>query len=146
MTRNRKLLLALFAIFVVAGFTLLLVFYKKPRRTVPEAAEIQSMVAALYNSPQKFPDIPEFTVPAEHIPRILDAMKPAKKDDQPMKWQVLGHLKMACNDNDVVEVHLYWTRHPLFGAFSVRGGSYYLGGSDKGIEDAIRAAYADSQK
>jgi hypothetical protein len=109
---------------------------------LPDASEVSSMRAKLYNSPQKLPDVSEFEVPTEHISRILKALAPNQRDPRPAKWQGLGDLKLTCGNGKVIEIHLYWTGHDQ-GAFSVGPYGtqvYFRGGTDQGIESAIREA------
>jgi len=106
------------------------------------------MTAKLYASPQRLPDLDVFTVPSEDIEPILDALTPAVRDPSPAKWMGLGDLVCNMRDGTRVEVHLYSTRQKQ-GAFSVGpypNQVYYRGGTDSGIEQAIRNAYEHAQK
>jgi hypothetical protein len=112
---------------------------------LPQAEDVQVMTASLGNSPKRRPDLPPFTVPANHVPKVLAALQPAQKDPQPAKWQVLGYLQIT-TDGGITVINLYWTNGDK-GAFSIEGIShrtYFRGGTDQAIEDAIREAYADS--
>jgi hypothetical protein len=109
---------------------------------MPHAEEVQVMTASLDNSPKHLPNLPPFTVPANHIPKVLAALQPAQKDPQAAKWQVLGYLEITTTDGGITAINLYWTNGEK-GAFST-GQTYFRGGTDQAIEDAIRDAYADS--
>jgi hypothetical protein len=114
---------------------------------VPLASAVTSMTAQVYNSPNELPDIPVFTVPEDHVQPILDALLPARRDRSPIPkaWQVLGELKIERKDGKPTEVHLFWTA-AAEGAFAVGQWGrqeYFRGGTDRGIEQAIRAAYLD---
>lgn len=156
MTKRRIVVCLLLLAAAAVGLALSFLSWDRTQGALPEAPEVQSMTASLYNSPQRLPDVPEFTVPPEHVPRILQAMRPAERDNFPAKWQVLGTVSIVTTTNESIRVQLYWTRQDN-GAFSVRqvgqggglfssGDQYYRGGTDKDIEDAIRTAYADSLK
>jgi hypothetical protein len=115
--------------------------------SIPEETEIKGITARLYNSPTSLPDLPEFEVPAEHVSTILQSLRPARRDPSPMRRQGMGYLRLVRKGGKPAYVQLYWTRDQV-GAFSVGlspRGVYYRGGTDKGIEDALRKAFADSQ-
>src|SRR5436305_4837841 len=101
------------------------------------------MTAMAYNSPRNLPDTPEFTVPASHYAAVLKELSPATLDPHPLTWAVLGYLKFHCRGGRLVVVNLFWTGDAI-GAFSigVRPRVYFRGGTDQGIEDALRQAYA----
>jgi len=90
------------------------------------------------------PDNFMFEVPAESFAPILTSLRPYGVDGRPAKWQVLGELHMKCGRVHRSRViHLYRTTQAQ-GAFSVEtfdGRVYNRGGTDTGIEDALRAAY-----
>src|SRR5438093_1593678 len=111
---------------------------------IPEPEQVVSMQARLYNSPRELPDLPTFEVGPEHFAPILAALRPWKVDRRPAKWQGLGELNLSCRGGKQFLIRLLWTGHET-GAFSAgpthEGRVYCRGGTDAGIEDAIRAAY-----
>jgi len=115
---------------------------------VPTPSDVQAMTATLDNSPQGLPDVSEFAVLPEDIPRVLEALGAAGQDDHPAKWPVLGRLICTCKRGKTVVVDLYWTGHAT-GAFSVAVGPrriYFRSGTDRGIEDAVRHAQARANR
>lgn len=122
-----------------------------PTHRLPEASEVRSMTASFPRMPWTPKDVPtekEFTVPPEHIPRVLQALTPHRHIHHWLTWPLKGKLRLSCADGSVVEVHLFWTRGEK-GAFAVGPSGqrdYYAGGTDEGIVEALQAAYADSLK
>jgi hypothetical protein len=111
---------------------------------VPDPGEVESMRAMLGNSPHGLPNLPLFEVPRESIPAILQALRPYQRDPLPARWQGLGTLYLARQGGGQFRIDLYWTKMRQ-GAFAsgptFKWRTYYRGGTDQGIEDAIRAAY-----
>jgi hypothetical protein len=111
---------------------------------VPDPEQVVSMRARLFNFPRGEKGPPPFEVPREHIPAILKALHPYQKPAWTAGWQVLGNLYLKLQGGGRFVIQLYWTGGGP-GAFSsgptIRRPGYYRGGTDKGIEDAIRAAY-----
>jgi hypothetical protein len=116
----------------------------KKQPIVPELGDIRRMTAELFNSPKHSPDIAEFEVPADDIPKVLESLTPVRPDPRPKQYQGLGTLKIEDKEGRTVTIHLYWTDLPS-AAFSIDG-QYFRGGRDEFIEDAVRAAYADAGK
>jgi hypothetical protein len=135
------LLLAL-VLFLVGSFVL----YQRWPGEAPlsDASEVKSMRAELHNSPQGLP-LPQFDVPSHHIPRVLAALSPHERDAAPAKWQVLGSLRLVYADGRTGFIDLYSTGAAK-GAFStgLSNRLYYRGGTDKGIENAIRDAHREA--
>lgn len=52
-------------------------WYLKPYPGLPDGSQVKQMKASLYNGG----DIPYFTVPPEHVPKILQALQPAEEVD-----------------------------------------------------------------
>lgn len=138
---------------VVVGVVLALVVlgtWQPGDRDPLASCTVVGMRASLGNSPRRLPDVPPFEVPAAHVPLIRGSWEPAIRDQRPAMWQVLGLVNCACADGSAREVHLYWTGHDA-GAFSAglpNGRTWwsYRGGTDQGIEDAVRSAYAEAAR
>jgi hypothetical protein len=110
---------------------------------------VEKMRASAYNfqpyhANRELPDLWDFEVPPEHFAPILAALAPSRKAPQVFLWQVKGKLHITCRDGRSYDIHLYWTGVDE-GAFKIgppgRVGTYCIGGSDQGIDDAIRAAF-----
>lgn len=126
--------------------------------THPQDSEIEAISASLECSPGKTetkrPIIPTFSVPEQHIPLILSALRPAKRDWAPWKWVYAGKLEITLKDGKTMTVELYFTYQNV-GAFSIHAGGeprnsglishYFRGGTDDGIEAAIRQAFAKAK-
>jgi hypothetical protein len=112
--------------------------------SLPRASQIERMAATLYESTQGLPEVPPFIVPPEHVDSILSALVPATRAARPALCLPLGQLVLHVKDGGVINVTLYYT-YDERAAFSVDrggGGMYFRGGTDRGIEDAVRQAYA----
>jgi hypothetical protein len=90
-----------------------------------------------------------FDVPKKHWVPILDAMRPARKDNDPAKWQVLGELNIRLKGGKSLFVALY-TTSKWSGAFSAgrtfKERVYYRGGDSAKLKQTFQAAYAASQQ
>jgi hypothetical protein len=133
------------------GFALLplfvgtaVLYYRWPYPGLPDAADVSHMTAWLFNT-----DVSEFTVPPEHVPKIMQALQPAEEVDRPRDGTMgVGELRITGRDGKATRVLLHRFESGRCHFFVVyRGRRVYLrSGTDKAIEDAIRAAYADSLK
>ena len=95
-----------------------------------------------------------FSVPAEHIAKILATLTSARRDWAPSKWGRLAQLKITCKNGKKVTVDLHQTRAAI-GAFSVHPDDrernygfvshYFRGGSDEAFADAVQNAYERSK-
>jgi hypothetical protein len=134
MRKHKRLLISLAALMCL--FFLLWYFWIKPMSYIVDPAQVLTMKAAL--DPK--PELSTFEVPREHIAPILAALRPFRVDPHPDKMKILGHLYLTCKGGRELKIHLYYE-----GAFSVdpqfEKRTYYRGGTDSAIEDAIRAAY-----
>jgi len=111
---------------------------------LPEAQEVTHMTAWLFNT-----DVPKFPVPREHIPKILQSLQPGVEVGRPRNGVMgVGELLLTDRDGQVTRVLLHDFMSGNANYFVIyRGRRVYLrGGSDKAVEEAIRAAYTDSLK
>jgi len=83
-------------------------------------------------------------VPAACLPSLFAALRPASRDPQPSKWEVLGDLEMTLRDGRPFQVDLYALPPDGPGAFSAgetyERRVYYRGGTTPGLLDALRRA------
>jgi len=98
----------------------------------PSSSDVTSISAQLFNRPDGGGDIPNFEVPKSSHKTILETLNGSEQDTEPMKWQVLGNIKITHGANSI-DVALFRTGEKL-GAFRANG-QYYRGGSD---QDFIR--------
>ncbi len=122
-----------------------------PETALPRAGSITRMTAELsytFDGPSAKaplgPKVGPFAVPDTAIPKIMDALGPAKFDPNPAKWQELGKLDLTTRDGKEWTVDLYATGEPT-GGFAVSDGAgngrtYYRGGTDRAIMEVIRDA------
>jgi hypothetical protein len=113
---------------------------------VPEAAAVRTMTAHVQFVIDIWKEQTEFAVPAQHVPAILQALQPARKDYFPAKWVGWGRLDVTAQTGEKIRIDLYLT-YERVGAFAVQAErrAYFRGGSDQGILDALRQAYLDSR-
>lgn len=117
----------------------------------PDPSEIQSMTVDFYKPKGERVN---FSVPAEHIAKVLTALTPAQRDWNPAKWIHWGRLRINGKNDRTTTVDLY-TTHGAIGAFSVHPddrirnagfvSNYFRGGTDMAILEAIQNAYASSK-
>src|SRR5947207_15444277 len=62
-------------------------YYRWPYPGLPEASEVANLKAWLFNT-----DVPQFTVPPDHVPKILQALQPAEAAERP------GHGTMGVGE------------------------------------------------
>ena len=83
-------------------------------------------------------------VPADHLPSLFAAIRPASRDPQPSKWEVLGDLEMTLRDGRPFQVNFYALPPDGPGAFSAgeryEKRVYYRGGTTPRLLDALRLA------
>ncbi len=91
----------------------------------------------------------EFAVPQQHWQEILDSLRPASRDYEPLTWQHPADLEITTADGHVVSVQLYELQEPP-GAFSIRVDErhkpYYRGGDSERLRKALKAAHEASKK
>jgi hypothetical protein len=137
--KKRPLWLAL-ALALLAGMALLLYFICNvviESRRLPPIGEIEAM-SAIYGEMNE-----RFSIPREKWPEILDALAPAKQDNQPAKWQEMGLLYITKRSGRPVIVGLF-TLPKGPGAFRIEaigGPVYYRGGDSARLSAALQTAY-----
>ncbi len=119
----------------------------KDPNPLPSVDEIKTVNAQFYSS-QLGKQI-EFDVPKEHWQGLFSALLPAKKDNDPAKWESLGKLSMTLNDGKPFHVSLYATSNGP-GAFaagpSFKERVYYRGGETAKLQEALSAAWKKTQE
>src|SRR4051812_35749384 len=78
----------------------------------PPPSEIESIAATI---PEAGKDV-SFSVPESHWEQIFGALRPARRDYRPSKWEVLGEINLTCKSGKHFYVGLYRADAP--GAFS----------------------------
>jgi hypothetical protein len=90
--------------------------------------------------------VPEFTVPHEYIPILLDALKPAEVDNRPTHWEKVyenvGEITIQTKGRDKIRVKLYDTGQSVAG-FTVDGVRCFRGGAH--LPTLVCAAYETYQ-
>jgi hypothetical protein len=133
---------------VMAWVMLIAAGCSSPVPTFPEPSKVRRMEALVGNSWRELPETTLFEVPAEHIPKIMAGLAgyaPLQGERRYMPG--LGDLLLHCDDGKTVRVSLYHSYGLGPCIYCVQGGTgCYSGGSDREVDDAIRAAYQDSLK
>ena len=104
----------------------------------PATSDVISIQAQLYASPDGSEHIDNFEVPKSSYKAIIEALNGAGHDDKPMKWQVLGDIKIH-HSTGILEVSLFLTGKER-GAFSANG-QYYRGSSDQNFIRLISSTH-----
>ena len=114
---------------------------------LPKMTDIESIKASYFDPAQK--RVVQFTVPQPHWNKIRDALVPARRDDNPARWKVLGDLEIKKKGSGQVHVSLYSTSEDP-GAFATGAAGeqriYYRGGESAKLTEALRAAYEASRQ
>ena len=124
MTPNRKLMIGLLAIALLAAFVVL----TSPRSANPlaklELENVDSIIftPAVHLSTPTQPPTKMVLLPEQHR-RVIDALRAAQIDWSPSKWQSAGEMIICSSDGTAIELDFYETGTDL-GAFSI-GRTYY---------------------
>lgn len=113
---------------------------------IRDPAGIASMTAALEQSLLGMPPVDEFRVANKHFAPILGALRSAKRDDSPAKWETFGRLEIVGRDGGRTNVLLYVAGSPPDSEIALKcegEEEYYRGGAASDLEKAIRAAAAE---
>ena len=111
---------------------------------LPEAKELRSL-KVVYSDYETHEDA-TFEVAREYRTPILAALSPAKRDDHPAKWEVLGAMVLVTTKGKSIVVNLFSVGEGA-GAFSIANADpnlriYYRGGKSADLVKALRAARA----
>jgi hypothetical protein len=107
-------------------------WYRPPVFVLPAADEVAEMRASLNH--REFtdgPPVPEFVVPAEHVPAILAELQPAEslRDFSAKQFEFYGQMgEITIRTKAGGVVHLrwcWWGKNPV--AFTPNGEDYFLG-------------------
>lgn len=92
----------------------------------------------------------DFDAPEESWADIFGALSPSELDPKPLKWDVLGCLRIKTPQGQEVTVGLFNLKDVATGAFDVESGSergsYYRGGNTTQLTMALSKAYAAYQR
>jgi hypothetical protein len=114
---------------------------------LPKAGDIATMRANYYDRQAKA--MVAFDVPPESWKDILASLLPARKDDRPAEWVVLGSLEITGKDKESLTVWLFTTSQDP-GAFAAgktwEQRVYYRGGKTADLEKALQAARERAKK
>jgi hypothetical protein len=115
---------------------------------LPDASQVQRMEAHVGNSWRGLENTPRFEVPREHIAKIMRRLSGFAHDPDAERRSKLGLgiLWLHCDDGSKVEVRLYHSYGICICIYCIgdRRFKCYSSGSDRDVDDAIRAAYAAS--
>ena len=124
MTPNRKLIIGLLAIALLAAFAVL----ANPRSANPlTTLKIENVDSIIFTPPVHLstpnqPPTKMVLLPEQHR-RVFDALRAAQIERNPSKWQSAGEMIICSSDGTAVELDFYETGTDL-GAFSI-GKTYY---------------------
>ena len=114
---------------------------------LPSTKTIKTMTASIYDRNSK--SHVTFDVPQSQWDSIYATLLPAKRDDNPAKWEGLGELKITNEDGSHFRIDLYSTGEGL-GAFSAgetfEKRVYHRGGNSEKLEIAIGKALGEAKK
>jgi len=132
---------------VVAILAALLSWLRNLDRPIPHVRNIRSIEFIRWDSEkQSKVGIP---IPREHWESLLSALLPARKDNDPAKWRLLGELALTLSDGGSFHISLYDPRERL-GAFSAgpthKERVYYRGGRSEDLKAAIEDALSAARK
>jgi hypothetical protein len=159
--RRRRWLMLAVGTLVVIGLAVAITrtprfqkWYDPPTFALPQNSEVAEMRASLreWQSFGNSPAIDEFVVPAEHVPVILDWLRPAGYNREPWRldWtDELGEIVIRTKAGDEFRLRFYWTgKNPV--VFSRDGVDQFYGrwednggrGIDGGVSlrNAVRQA------
>lgn len=106
--------------------------------SLPDASEVKTIkVIADHGGATHF-------IPPDHIPAVLGLFKAGCKDNNPAKWQVMGHdLEITTADGNRINIWLFKTLHEK-GAFAIgktwEQRTYYRGSTDKDLAAIMEKA------
>lgn len=114
---------------------------------LPSPGKLENMKATYHDSREE--KEVTFAVPKKHWEKIWKTLLPATRDNQPAKWEEIGHLEVKLKSGGQFIVRLYATAKGP-GAFAAgetfERRVYYRGGNSKQLRAALRAAYLDSRR
>jgi hypothetical protein len=105
------LLITLFAGIAITRTTRFQKWYQPPTFYLPADDEVAEIRASLKESEVSWPGISEFKVPADHVPGILDQLRPAKYNSEP--WELgrinveLGEIVIRTKSGEEIRLHFY---------------------------------------
>jgi hypothetical protein len=133
-------------------------WYRPPVIVLPDDDDVAEMVASLRTSQIGLEAVPEFVVPAEHVPAVLAWLRPAEYIEKP--WRIdqfdeLGEVVIRTRDGREVRLRFYWAgKNPA--VLTADGEDQFWG---RGIDDkghpcdggirlaiAVREAHKASQR
>jgi uncharacterized protein (TIGR03067 family) len=115
---------------------------------LPKPFQVRRMEAYIGSSRRDLLATGRFQVPEKHIPKLLTILGDFRRDPEEERRmrRAFGTLWLHCDDGKTVEVWLSvgFGRGGCVYCLDGLGGKCYSGSSDQEVEDAIRAAYADT--
>ncbi|GAC1346655.1 MAG: hypothetical protein NVSMB14_09640 [Isosphaeraceae bacterium] len=115
---------------------------EKPTGPLPREKDVRSL--KVFYLDDKTNDRASFEISKKDWAKILDALAPAKRDDHPARWELLGAMVLVTTEGKSIVVNLYSVGEGV-GAFSIenadrKGRTYYRGGKSADLLKALRAA------
>jgi hypothetical protein len=109
-------------------------WYHPPEMVLPADEEVAEVRASLRASQVGFEAVPEFVVPAEHVPIILGWLRPAEFIREPWRLdelEQLGEVVILARSGRHVRVRFYWSgKNPA--VLNVNDADQFYG---RGIDD-----------
>jgi hypothetical protein len=119
MRRRRFRLVLAIGILLAAGLTVGVVrtprfqkWYSPPVLALPADNEVAEVRASLREFQGAFPSTPGFVVPPEHVPIVLDWLRPGQylwKRWNPLPGDELGEVVIRMIDGREIKLVFYWT-------------------------------------
>jgi hypothetical protein len=105
---------------------------------IPPAAEIEKIVAEVYDSPSGYADVPQFEVPDFFYPQITELLKVAVVDPEPvLTYHEIGSMRILSKNGSVRRVCWYWQGKGSL-KFSVQGVRYYRSTDEVKADEALK--------
>jgi hypothetical protein len=163
MRRRRVYLVLGIGLLFAAGLTVAVVrtpwfqnWHNPPALALPADNEVAEVCASLRKFQVAFSAVPEFIVPAEHVPVILSWLRPAEFRGErwnPLAVDELGEVVIRTRDGREIRLEFYWTgkngvmftpdgKDQFFGRGIDHAGRYVDGGMclRNAIEEAFKAS------
>lgn len=100
----------------------------------PDVTQVERITASVSGSVSRQSDLPEFEVPPEFIPALLQVLSPPEYHKHPPAeyLQEIGQLRITCRERRVLEVRLFfYGKEPVL--FTVQGVPCRRGGPYKNL-------------
>jgi hypothetical protein len=141
LSASKWLYISLAVVSVAVALLWLYTARKTERKTVslPEEEEVETMTAKVHDLEEKMslPPVPEFTIPREYVPVLLNAVKPAEQDNGGgdawgKVYENVAEMKIQMKAGQTIRISFYDVGKTVAG-FTVDGVRCFRGGEHKPI-------------